>query len=142
MWISRAILMLLAAVLVIAPVCVASNTPLTKVKIFSTDLASRLKRTMLRHSVVKTVTAGMAALLLLTTSAHGEGGAGQDNVSSFCSRGRYREQEEARRYPLGSTLAAGATTWQKALVLIRLILKVWSMSVWGITTAHPRPLQQ
>ena len=53
-----------------------------KGEFFSTDPVSRLKRTMLRHSVVKTATAGMAALLLLTISAHGEGGAGQDNVSS------------------------------------------------------------
>ncbi len=83
MWISRAILGLFAAVLVIAPVCVASSAPLTKANFFSTDPVSRLKRTVLRHSVVKTATAGMAALLLLTTSAHGEGGAGQDNVSSF-----------------------------------------------------------
>lgn len=83
MWISRAILMLLAPVLVIAPVRVASSAPLTKAKIFSTDLVSRLKREMLRHSVIKTATAGMAVMLLLTTSAHGEGVTGQDDVLPF-----------------------------------------------------------
>ena len=49
MWISRAIWGLFAAVLVIAPVCVASSAPLTKAKFFSTDPVSNLKRTLLRH---------------------------------------------------------------------------------------------
>lgn len=75
----RKSLIVLVLLLVITPVGLANNAMFARAKDLPSDVASRLKRAVLRSSAAGKIIAGVATILL-TTSAYGDGVGGDNDV--------------------------------------------------------------
>lgn len=75
----RKSLIVLILLLVIMPVGLANNAMFARAKDLPSDVASRLKRAVLRSSAAGKIIAGVATILL-TTSAYGDGVGGDNDV--------------------------------------------------------------